>query len=162
MTTMPAVVKTARGDGNVALGEWPAPRPGPGQVLLAVRAAGIRGTDLHIYHDEFPTQPPVVLGHELAGEVAAVGDGVTRIAPGDRVTVETYFSSGLHEGAARHQQQRLCSLHLAHGATPSGRRQGADRAVDLRCVTTGGVEGCLCSVRESRRDETAARSLECE
>jgi L-iditol 2-dehydrogenase len=34
-----------------------------------VRAAGICGTDLHIYHDEFPTQPPVVLGHELAGEV---------------------------------------------------------------------------------------------
>ena len=46
MTTMQAVVKTARGEGNVALRELPQPRPGPGQVLLAVRAAGICGTDL--------------------------------------------------------------------------------------------------------------------
>lgn len=88
---MHAVVKTARGDGNVALQAMPQPTPGPGQVLLAVRAAGICGTDLHIFHDEYPTQPPVILGHELAGEVAAVGDGVTTVAPGDRVTTETYF-----------------------------------------------------------------------
>jgi L-iditol 2-dehydrogenase len=88
---MHAVVKTARGEGNVALREMPEPAAGPGQVLLAVRAAGICGTDLHIFHDEYPTQPPVILGHELAGEVAAVGDGVTTVAPGDRVTTETYF-----------------------------------------------------------------------
>jgi L-iditol 2-dehydrogenase len=88
---MHAVVKTARGEGNVELREMPVPVAGPGQVLLAVRAAGICGTDLHIFHDEYPTQPPVILGHELAGEVAAAGDGVTSVAPGDRVTTETYF-----------------------------------------------------------------------
>ena len=51
MTTMPAVAKTARGVGHVALCELPIPAPGPGEVLLAVRAAGICGTDLHIFHD---------------------------------------------------------------------------------------------------------------
>lgn len=91
MTIMPAVVKMARGEGNVSLQKVSAPQPGPGQVLLAVRAAGICGTDLHIYHDEYPTQPPVVLGHELAGEVAAIGEGVGTVSPGDRVTTETYF-----------------------------------------------------------------------
>src|SRR5215208_3098196 len=91
IATMQAVMKTARGEGNVALRELSQPRPGPGQVLLAVRAAGICGTDLHIYHDVYPTQPPVILGHELAGEIAAVGDGVTRVSMSDRVTTETYF-----------------------------------------------------------------------
>ncbi len=91
MTTMQAVVKEARGEGNVTLRDLPQPRPDPGQILLAVRAAGICGTDLHIYHDEYPTQPPVILGHELAGEVAAIGEGVTRVSVGDRVTTETYF-----------------------------------------------------------------------
>ena len=88
---MHSVAKLARGEGNVGLREVAEPQPGPGQVLMAVRAAGICGTDLHIYHDEYPTQPPVTLGHELAGEVAAVGEGVTRITPGDRITTETYY-----------------------------------------------------------------------
>ena len=88
---MQAVVKTARGIGNVELREVPEPAPGLGQVKIAVRAAGICGTDLHIYHDEFPTRPPVVLGHEVAGLVAEVGEGVEQVRPGDRVTTETYF-----------------------------------------------------------------------
>jgi L-iditol 2-dehydrogenase len=91
MTMMQTVAKLARGEGNVGLREVEEPQPGPGQVLMAVRAAGICGTDLHIFHDEYPTQPPVTLGHELAGEVAAVGEGVTRVAPGDCITTETYF-----------------------------------------------------------------------
>ena len=120
MTTMQAVVKTARGEGNVALREVPAPQPGPGQVLLAVRAAGICGTDLHIYHDEFPTQPPVVLGHELAGEVMATGDGVTRIAPGDRVTTETYFHLCGSCRFCRGGQPNLCPERRSIGSGVNG------------------------------------------
>jgi L-iditol 2-dehydrogenase len=56
-----------------------------------VQAAGICGTDLHIYYDEYRSWPPVVLGHEVAGCVAEVGSGVERVRPGDRVTTETYF-----------------------------------------------------------------------
>jgi L-iditol 2-dehydrogenase len=39
------------------------------------------GTDLHIYHDEYPSSPPVIMGHELAGIVAQVGEGVTSCLP---------------------------------------------------------------------------------
>src|SRR5262245_51901785 len=90
---MRAVMKVALGEGNVELRDIPEPEPGLGQVKIAVRAAGICGTDLHIYHDEFRSEPPVVLGHEIAGVVAAVGDGVDNIALGGRVTTETYFST---------------------------------------------------------------------
>jgi L-iditol 2-dehydrogenase len=120
VTDMPAVVKTARGEGNVALQEVLMPRPGPGQVLVAVRAAGICGTDLHIYHDEFPTQPPVVLGHELAGEVAAVGEGVTRVAPGDRVTTETYFHLCGTCRFCRGGQPNLCPERRSIGSGVNG------------------------------------------
>ncbi len=120
MTTMQAVMKTARGEGNVALREVPAPQPGPGQVLLGVRAAGICGTDLHIYHDEFPTQPPVVLGHELAGEVMATGDGVTGVAPGDRVTTETYFHLCGSCRFCRGGQPNLCPERRSIGSGVNG------------------------------------------
>src|SRR5215204_1342294 len=120
MTTMQAVMKTARGEGNVALRELSQPRPGPGQVLLAVRAAGICGTDLHIYHDEFPTQPPVVLGHELAGEVMATGDGVTGVAPGDRVTTETYFHLCGSCRFCRGGQPNLCPERRSIGSGVNG------------------------------------------
>ena len=120
MTTMQAVVKTARGEGNVALRELPQPRPGPGQVLLAVRAAGICGTDLHIYHDEYPTQPPVVLGHELAGEVVAAGDGVTRVSVGDRVTTETYFHLCGSCRFCRGGQPNLCPERRSIGSGVDG------------------------------------------
>src|SRR5919107_4560114 len=120
MTTMQAVMKTARGEGNVALGEQSQPRPGPGQVLLAVRAAGICGTDLHIYHDEYPTQPPVVLGHELAGEVVAIGDGVTRIAVGDRATTETYFHLCGSCRFCRGGQPNLCPERRSIGSGVDG------------------------------------------
>ena len=88
---MRAVVKAAPGVGHVELREVQEPTPGPGQVLIAVKAAGICGTDLHIWHDEFPTTPPVVMGHEVAGEVVAVGTDVAKVRPGDVVTSETYF-----------------------------------------------------------------------
>ncbi|MFP4323181.1 MAG: zinc-dependent alcohol dehydrogenase [Anaerolineales bacterium] len=88
---MKAVMKVARGVGHVELCEIDEPQPGPGEVKIAIRAAGICGTDLHIYKDEFKTHPPVVLGHEIAGEVVAFGEGVTDIPLGTRVTSETYF-----------------------------------------------------------------------
>ena len=67
---MKAVMKVATGVGHVELRDIAEPAPGPGQVLIRVKAAGICGTDLDIYHDEFNTVPPVVLGHEVAGEIS--------------------------------------------------------------------------------------------
>jgi D-arabinose 1-dehydrogenase-like Zn-dependent alcohol dehydrogenase len=61
------------------------PKPAAGQVLVRVRASGICGTDLHVHHGVFPLKPPIVAGHEPAGEVVEVGAGVTDLRVGDRV-----------------------------------------------------------------------------
>lgn len=88
---MKGVAKIAPGEGNVALIDAPEPQVLPLHVLIEVKAAGICGTDLHIYHDEFKSTPPVIMGHEVAGVVVEVGEGVESCRPGDRVTSETYF-----------------------------------------------------------------------
>lgn len=88
---MEGVVKFARGCGFVELREVVDRPPGPGQVKVEVKAAGICGSDLHIFHDtiKYNIRTPVVLGHEFSGVVvekgAQVGD---EIAVGDRVTGE--------------------------------------------------------------------------
>lgn len=64
------------------------PAPGPGQVLLRVRCCAVCRTDLHVADGDLPAAKlPLVLGHEIVGTVAALGDGVTRFAAGDRVGV---------------------------------------------------------------------------
>jgi L-iditol 2-dehydrogenase len=88
---MRGVAKVAPGEGNVALIDVPEPQVLAGHVLIEVKAAGLCGTDLHIYHDEFKSNPPVIMGHEVSGVVAEVGEQVESCRPGDRVTSETYF-----------------------------------------------------------------------
>ncbi|MFE4636228.1 alcohol dehydrogenase catalytic domain-containing protein [Streptomyces sp. NPDC056773] len=70
------------------------PVPGPGQVLIRVLAAGLCHTDLHLADGSAVTPPlPIVLGHEIAGEIAEIGPGVTA-APGDRVLAYYYEGCG--------------------------------------------------------------------
>jgi len=59
--------------------------PGPGEVLLATAASGICHSDLHVMNGDLPAPPPLILGHEPAGIVEAIGDGVTDFQPGDHV-----------------------------------------------------------------------------
>jgi S-(hydroxymethyl)glutathione dehydrogenase / alcohol dehydrogenase len=59
--------------------------PGPGEVLVEVRAAGVCHSDLHPARGDWPMRTPVVLGHEGAGIVRAIGQGITRLEPGDHV-----------------------------------------------------------------------------
>jgi len=61
--------------------------PGPGEVEVAVAAAGVCHSDLHIVRGEWPHPTPVVLGHEGSGIVTAAGPGVTALAPGDHVVL---------------------------------------------------------------------------
>lgn len=61
--------------------------PGDGEVLVEVRAAGVCHSDLHVARGDWPAQTPLVLGHEGAGVVRAIGPGVTRVAPGDSVVL---------------------------------------------------------------------------
>jgi L-iditol 2-dehydrogenase len=87
---MRALVKTAKGKGFVELKDVPTPTIGDDEVLINVKACGICGTDLHIYHDEFPYYPPVILGHEFSGTIAAVGKNVRDWRVGDRVVGEPH------------------------------------------------------------------------
>jgi len=76
------------GKGKIEVRETPVPSPGPGEVLLRVRACGICGSDLHFYRGEFSLPPTISPGHEFAGEVVEAGEGVEGFAPGRRVVVE--------------------------------------------------------------------------
>ena len=84
---MRAIVFTGVGEPLVER-TLPRPEPGPGQLLLSVRACGVCRTDLHIVDGEL-TRPklPLVLGHQIVATVAERGEGATRFAPGQRVGV---------------------------------------------------------------------------
>ena len=81
--------------------------PGPDEVQVKLRSVGICGSDMHWYLDGsiygFPATYPLVLGHEPAGEVLAVGSGASGLRPGDRVSIEPTISCGHCEYCARGQ-----------------------------------------------------------
>ena len=117
---MKGVAKIAPGVGHVRLIDVPEPEVKPGHVLIQVKAAGICGTDMHIYYDEFKTKPPVIMGHEVAGVVAEVGEGVTNCKPGDRVTSETYFHVCGKCQFCREGHANLCPERLSIGSGVNG------------------------------------------
>ncbi|WP_086994158.1 zinc-dependent alcohol dehydrogenase family protein [Rhizobium sullae] len=80
--------------GRLAVSRVGKPVPGPGEVLVKVEACGICGTDRHLFLGEFPSKPPVTLGHEFTGIVEAVGEGVTAFRPGMRVTGDPNIACG--------------------------------------------------------------------
>jgi len=83
-------MKLQKGKGYVELREVDDPKPGPDEVLIEVKRAGVCGTDIHILHDEFPkARPPVILGHEFCGLIEEVGRDVEKWKKGDRVVSET-------------------------------------------------------------------------
>ncbi len=93
---MKALVKYAKGPGNLEIREIPIPKIGPDDVLMKVHASGICGTDVHIYHDEYSIyQPPLTIGHEFSAVVADVGKNVTHVKPGDRVVSDLMTEKGL-------------------------------------------------------------------
>jgi threonine dehydrogenase-like Zn-dependent dehydrogenase len=66
----------------------PTPVPGPGEVLIRVAAAGLCGTDLHIYRGEYEAEYPIIPGHEFCGTIAALGNGVDDLDVGARVAAD--------------------------------------------------------------------------
>jgi threonine dehydrogenase-like Zn-dependent dehydrogenase len=77
---------TFQAPGEVRIEEKPDPVVGaPDDALIRVEAGGICGSDLHIFHGRVPVEPGFTIGHEFVGTVLAVGDGVERVAVGDRV-----------------------------------------------------------------------------
>ncbi len=87
-------VATWRGGPKFTLDEAPEPVPGPGQAVVAVRAAGICGTDVHATQGLFPWTPPLVMGHEYSGVVRDVGRGVSHRLIGRPVACEPSYGCG--------------------------------------------------------------------
>ncbi len=80
---------------KLIINHWEMPRPAAGEVLVAVRATGVCAGDLYIYQGKNPyAKYPVVGGHEIAGQVEAVGAGVTGLAVGTPVVIEPFLGCG--------------------------------------------------------------------
>jgi len=111
-----ALVKTAKGPGFIEIRDLGVPKiPSPDWVLIKVKAAGICGTDLHIWHDQFRYWPPVVLGHEFAGEIVETGSQVRRWKVGDRVVAEPHSLACGECEVCRRGQIQLCSSKRSPG-----------------------------------------------
>jgi L-iditol 2-dehydrogenase len=80
--------------GNLFVRDVEKPRPGPDDLLVRVEACGVCGTDRHLFLGEFPSKPPVTIGHEFAGVIEAIGADVSGFRIGDRVTGDPNISCG--------------------------------------------------------------------
>ncbi|MFE0632077.1 zinc-dependent alcohol dehydrogenase family protein [Streptomyces sp. NPDC058864] len=150
---MKAVVIAEPGKIEIATVEDPA--PGPRDVVVAVAACGLCGTDLHILQGEFAPTLPIVPGHEFAGEVVAVGSAVTEVAVGARVAVDP----SLHCGEChycRRGRGNLCERWAAIGVTEPGGAAEFAIAPVANCVVLPGhvatadaalIEPLSCAVR---------------
>lgn len=112
------------GDQRFRVEDRDAREPGEAEVRLDVAYVGICGTDLHIKHGAMDARVPIpaVIGHEMSGTVAAVGDGVTGWTPGDRVTVMPLDWCG-HCQACRAGHEHVCQNLVFVGIDAAGAMQ---------------------------------------
>jgi 6-hydroxycyclohex-1-ene-1-carbonyl-CoA dehydrogenase len=96
-------------DQPLTVEDVPVPEPGPGEVRVQVAGCGVCHTDLHYVDHGTPTfkPPPIILGHEIAGTVDALGEGVGRFTVGDRVLIVAVTSCGSCE-ACRTGRENIC------------------------------------------------------
>ena len=121
-----AAVLKAQNDLQFTKVKKPSQQPGPDQVLLAMKAVGICGSDVHYWTHgrigDFVLEAPMILGHEAAGQVLAVGSNVRHLSVGDRVALEPGISC------------RQCS-HCTHGTY--------NLCPDMRFHATPPIDGSL-------------------
>jgi L-iditol 2-dehydrogenase len=84
-----ALVKVKYGPDCMRYMDVPEPHTGDDDIKVKVYACGICGTDLHLMQDEYPSNPPIITGHEFSGTVVEVGKNVTKFKPGDRIVTLT-------------------------------------------------------------------------
>lgn len=119
---MKALVLTAPCEFNYDL-DFPEPQPGPGEVLVKVAACGICGSDIHGMDGRSGRrQMPIVMGHEAAGEIIALGDGVTGWRTGERVTFDSTEYCG-ECADCRGGHVNLCKNRRVLGVSPGEYRR---------------------------------------
>jgi alcohol dehydrogenase/L-iditol 2-dehydrogenase len=119
---MEALVKYDNQPACVELRDMPIPHIRPDQALLEVRAVGICGSDLEMYHHSvsFPVNPPGILGHEFSGTVIEVGADVKAFKVGDRVVSETAAYVCEQCAECRAGNYNLCPSRLGFGVLING------------------------------------------
>jgi len=160
-------VLTARYTGarSIEISEQQPDPVGPGQVQIEVAYAGICGTDLHIFHGHMDgrVDTPAVIGHEMSGVVAAIGDGVTTVQVGDHVTVMPLDWDGTCP-ACRAGHQHICQNLNFVGIDSPGALQrlwnvDANLVIplpaDLRLDHAALVEPVAVAVHDVRRGEVS-------
>ncbi len=106
--------------GEIIFREVPTPEPKKGEVLIKIMKIGVCGSDIHVYHGEHPfTKYPVTQGHEVSGEIAAVGVGVEGFAPGQKVTIQPQVVCGKCY-PCRHGKYNLCEELKVMGFQTTG------------------------------------------
>lgn len=120
---------------KIEIREVDTPTPGKGQVLLKIQKIGVCGSDIHVYHGLHPfTKYPITQGHEISGEVFALGENVTEFHVGQKVTVEPQIVCGTCY-PCRHGKYNLCESLRVMGFQAPGLAQQFI-AVDISRVTT--------------------------
>jgi L-iditol 2-dehydrogenase len=115
-----ALVKLSANADSFGLAEQNLREPGDHEVVVDVIAAGICGTDLHIVDNEYPSDPPVTLGHEVTGRVSSVGKLVDQNWIGARVVCETYKSTCEECSECRDGRRNLCAKRRSIGSMENG------------------------------------------
>jgi len=113
-------VKSGVGPENVIVTTVPVPGTPPGFAKVEVIATGICGTDVHVAHDEYAHEPPVVMGHEILGRVVGVGSDADASWIGVRVACETYFSTCEKCQWCRSGRRNLCPFRRSLGSFENG------------------------------------------
>ena len=100
--------------------EVPIPKPGDGEVLIQMKAAGVCGSDIHLFLGENPNAVyPRIPGHENAGVVVEIGKNVTAVKPGDAVVVDLVVACGRCPQCLR-GRRNICRTVKARGAATDG------------------------------------------
>jgi len=160
--TMRALAKT-RPEPGLELVQRPVPVPGPGEVLLKMEAASICGTDLHLFQwDAWASEivtPPTILGHELAGRVVGTGMGVTRVAEGDLVGVESHIVDGTCS-QCRRGDRHLCRNLKVIGAHVDGGFAEYVVIPQENAIESNGLEPAVVALQEPMGNAVHAAFVE--
>ena len=147
---------TAFGPKDLRIVDQPEPEPGANQVLIKMEAGGICGSDLHYYnHGGFGTvrlKEPMILGHEVAGKIAALGDGVEGLEIGQLVAVSPSRPCGTCAYCQKGQQNHCLNMRFYGSAMPFPHIQGAFRerlvADTSQCVPADGLSPAEAAMAE--------------
>lgn len=106
--------------GQIEFREVPMPEPAPGEALIKIMKIGVCGSDIHVYHGEHPfTSYPITQGHEVSGLVEKLGEGVTGLTVGQKVTIQPQVVCG-ECYPCRHGKYNLCEKLKVMGFQTTG------------------------------------------